>query len=176
MTDTALFSAPWDQRLTVLTVACSTLMLLGAAVAIWASLAIVPPGAGRVVTLAAGVLSLAALAFGALLAPRGYIVSDDALTIDRLLRPVRIPLATIQSVEIIPAERVSGSLRTLGSGGLFGYYGRFRNQALGRFRMYATRGDGYVLVRAGQSYVLTPDAPARFVETINRSRGVVDHL
>ena len=172
MTHTALFSAPWDQKLTVITVACSALMLLGATVAIWASLAIIPPGAGRLLTLAAGVLSVAALVSGALLAPRGYAVSEDRLTIDRLLRPIEIPLATIQSVEILPADRLAGSMRTLGSGGLFGYYGRFHNGTLGSFRMYATRGDGYVLVRAARTYVLTPDSPERFVEAINRGRAV----
>jgi PH (Pleckstrin Homology) domain-containing protein len=170
MTDTALFSAPWDQKLTVLTIAGSTLLLLGATVAIWIALMMLPPGAGRILILGGGILSLAALVFGALLAPRGYTVSGDRLTIDRLLRPVEIPLSTIQSVEILPPGRLAGSSRTLGSGGLFGYYGRFRNQALGRYRMYATRGDGYVLVRAAQPFVLTPDSPERFIEAIDRGR------
>ena len=93
-----------------------------------------------------------------------------SLTIDRLLGSVEIPLATIQSAEILEAGRLAGSLRTLGSGGLFGYYGRFRNQVLGRYRMYATRGDGYVLIRASQSFVLTPDSPGRFIEAIDRGR------
>ena len=35
MTDTTLFSAPWDQKLTLLTVAGSTLLLLGATLAVW---------------------------------------------------------------------------------------------------------------------------------------------
>src|SRR5439155_1791366 len=103
MTDTALFSAPWDQKLTLLTVAASALLLLGATVAIWVALAMLPPGPGRILILSGGVLSLAALVVGALLAPRGYTVSDDRLTIDRLLGSVEIPLATIQSVEILPA-------------------------------------------------------------------------
>ncbi len=171
MTDTALFSAPWDQKLTLLTVAGSTLLLLGAALAIWVTLTMLTPGAARILILAGGVLSLTAFVFGALLAPRGYTVSGDRLTIDRLLRPVEIPLATIQTVELLPRGRLAGSLRTLGSGGLFGYYGRFRNQSLGSYRMYATRGDGYVLVRAAQSFVLTPDSPERFIEAIDRCRG-----
>jgi len=171
MTDTALFSAPWDQRLTLSTIAGSTLLLLGATLAIWVSLAMVPPGAGRILILAGGALSLGAFVFGLLLAPRGYTVSGDRLTIDRLLLPVEIPLATIQDVELLPPDRLAGSSRTLGSGGLFGYYGRFRNQALGSYRMYATRGDGYVLVRATQSFVLTPDSPERFIEAIDRGRG-----
>jgi Bacterial PH domain len=171
MTDTALFSAPWDHRLTLITVAGSTLLLLGAALAFWVSLTRVPPGPGRLLILAGGALSLGAFVFGLLLAPRGYTVSGDRLTIDRLLRPVEIPLAAIRSVEILSPDRLAGSSRTLGSGGLFGYYGRFRSQALGSYRMYATRGDRYVLVRAAQPFVLTPDSPERFIEAIDRSRG-----
>jgi hypothetical protein len=156
--------------LTLLTVAGSTLLLLGAAMAFWAALTRVPPGPGRAVILAGGVISLAALALGALLAPRGFTVADGRLTIERVLRPVEIPLTTIEKVEVLPADRLTGSIRTLGSGGLFGYYGSFRNQALGSYRMYATRGDGYVLVRAAQPFVLTPGSPERFIETLNRGR------
>jgi hypothetical protein len=171
MTDTALFSAPWDQKLTLMTIAGSALLLLGALLAFWMSLTVVPPGAGRIVILAGGLLALGAFAFGALLAPRGYTVSGDRLTIGRILRPVEIPLASITSAEILPADRLAGSWRTLGSGGLFGYYGRFRNETLGSYRMYATRGEGYVLVRAAQSFVLTPDSPERFLAALDRGRG-----
>ena len=173
MTDTALFSAPWDQKLTLVTVAGSTLLLLGATLAVWVSLTMVPPGPGRLLILAGGVLSLGAFVFGALLAPRGYTVAGDRLTIDRLLHPVEIPLSAIRSVELLSSDRLAGSSRTLGSGGLFGYYGRFRNQNLGSYRMYATRGDRYVLVRAAQSFVLTPDSPERFIAAIERGRGAV---
>ena len=112
MTDTALFSAPWDQKLTLLTVAGSTLLLLGATLAIWVSLTMVQSGPGRFLILAGGVLSLGAFVFGALLAPRGYTVSGGRLTIDRLLRPVEIPLATIQDVELLPPERLRALLRS----------------------------------------------------------------
>ncbi len=36
--------------------------------------------------------------------------------------------------------------------------------------MYATRSDGYVLVRADRPYVLTPESPDLFVETLDRER------
>ena len=171
MTSSALFSAPWDQKLTVLTVVTSAFLLAGAAVAIWVALTQLPPGAGRGLVLAGGLIPLAAFLLGILLAPRGYSIADGRLTIDRFLRPVAIPLTSIRDVERLPAERLAGSSRTIGSGGFFGYYGRFRNDALGSYRMYATRGDGLVLVRAAQPYVLTPDSPDRFIEALNRDRG-----
>lgn len=177
MTNPGMFTAPWDQKLTLVTVVGSALLLLGAALAAWVALAVVSSGAGRALLLFGGVFSLAALAGSILLAPRGYTIADGRLTIRRLVRPVEIPLASIQAVELLPAERLARSLRTLGSGGLFGYYGRFRNAALGDYRIYATRGDGYVLVRAALPYVLTPDSPDRFIEALNRGRGAAgrDH-
>lgn len=171
MTNPDMFAAPWDQKLTLVTVVGSTLLLLGAALASWVALSVVSSGAGRALLLFGGVFSLAALVGSILLAPRGYTIADGRLTIRRLVRPVEIPLSSIQAVEPLAAERLARSLRTLGSGGMFGYYGRFRNSALGDYRMYATRGDGFVLVRAASPYVLTPDSPDRFIEALNRGRG-----
>ncbi len=170
MTQSELFTAPWDHRLTVITVVVSSIMALGAGAALWAGLTVAPSWPARIVTLGGAALTVVIFLSGFLLAPRGYTIADGRLTIDRYLRPIEIPLASISAVEPLPAQSVSGALRTLGSGGFFGYYGRFRNRALGSFRMYATRGDGYVLVRAAKPYVLTPDSPQRFIETLNRDR------
>ena len=170
MTQSALFAAPWDQKLTIITVVTSTLLLAAAVLSFWAALTLAPSGAGRAAVLTGGLLALIVFALGILLAPRGYTIADGRLTIDRFVRPVEISLASIETVERLPADRLAGSWRTLGSGGFFGYYGHFRNEGLGSYRMYATRGDGYVLVRAAHPYVLTPDSPDRFIETLKRGR------
>ena len=166
-----LFTAPWDQKLTLITIVTSALLLAGALLSIWAGLAVAPSGVGRGVILFGGLFALTAFVLGILLAPRGYAIDGGRLRIDRRLYPIEIPLDSIRTVEILPAEWLAGSMRTLGSGGFFGYYGRFRNQALGSYRMYATRGDGYVLVRGDATYVLTPDSPERFIEALQSSRG-----
>jgi len=171
MMHSALFTAPWDQKLTLITAVTSTLLLAGAALSIWAGFAVAPSGVGRAVILLGGLAALAAFILGILLAPRGYAIEEGVLRIDRRLYPVVIPLDSIRTVEPLPAERLAGSLRTLGSGGFFGYYGRFRNRILGSYRMYATRGDGYVLVRGSSTYVLTPDSPQLFIEALQRGRG-----
>ena len=171
MTQSALFAAPWDQKLTLITVVTSTLLLAAATLSFWAALTLAPSGAGRAVVLLGGLVALIVFVLGILLAPRGYTIADGRLTIDRLVRPIELSLASIETVERLPAERLAGSWRTLGSGGFFGYYGRFRNEGLGSYRMYATRGDGYVLIRAAHPYVLTPDSPERFIETLKRGRG-----
>jgi hypothetical protein len=171
MTDPVLFAAPWDQRLTAITIVAGSLMLGATAFVAWLAIARVTSGPVRAALLASAVIPLAALVLGALMGPRGYAIRGDTLTIERWIGPIEIPLASIRAVELLPADRLEGSLRTLGSGGYFGYYGRFRNELLGGYRLYATRGEGYVLVRADRPYVLTPDSPDRFVEALNRGRG-----
>ncbi|RYY97680.1 MAG: hypothetical protein EOO11_10230 [Chitinophagaceae bacterium] len=46
-------------------------------------------------------------------------------------------------------------------GGLFGYYGRFANRALGSMTWYATRRDGGLLIHlgGGKKILITPDDP-----------------
>jgi hypothetical protein len=171
MNDTAVFGAPWDQRLFAITLLTSALMLGGAAFCAWLALSRPPAGGWRWALLAAAAVPLIAFVAGAILAPRGYSVRDGSLVIERFARPVVIPLAAIRGVEPIDDARLAGAWRVLGSGGFFGYYGRFRNSILGDFRMYATRGHGHVLVRADRSYVLTPDAPERFVAALRAGTG-----
>lgn len=170
MTDWTVFEAPWDQRLTAITLGAS-LMLLGAtALVIWVAMTRIPSSIMRMVLLAGALIPLATFVLGALLAPRRYALGNGRLTIERRLGSIEIPFASIRSAERLEGVRLTDSWRVLGSGGLFGYYGRFRNKKLGDFRMYATRGQGYVLVRADNPYVLTPDSPERFIEAINRGR------
>jgi PH (Pleckstrin Homology) domain-containing protein len=170
MSGSALFGAPWDQKLTMLTILFSTLMLGSTGLVVWLALTRVPVAPIRLLMILGAVVPVAAFVIAAMMGPRGYAIADGRLRIDRLIRPIEIPLSSIRSVERLPPDRLAGSLRTLGSGGLFGYYGTFRNEELGEYRMYATRGDGYVLVRADRPYVLTPESPDVFVETLDRER------
>lgn len=168
MTEDAVFNAPWDRTLTLLTACLSLLMLGTSGLAIWAALTRMSSAAGRTALYAGAVVPIVAFAAAALLAPRGYAVAGGRLTIRRPLGSIEIPVSSIRAVETLPAERLAGSWRTLASGGLFGYYGSFRNRTLGDYRMYATRGDGYVLIRADRTYVLTPEAPDRFIQALGR--------
>jgi len=99
-------------------------------------------------------------------APKSYRVEDGRLYIDRLLSPsVEIPLADVRSVEKLDRKAFKGSIRTFGSGGFLGYFGKFYHRKLGRMTWYATNLKKAVLLRThdGKNYLLSPDVTNRFL-------------
>ena len=94
-----------------------------------------------------------------LLAPQKYMLSHEELIIKRPLKDVVIKLSNIGQVYLVPENAIIFSLRTLGSGGLFGYFGRYYNIKLGNYTAYATRRDNRLMIvtKEGQKIVLSPD-------------------
>lgn len=171
MHDSMTFDAPWDGKLTAVTTLVAVLLGGSVMFLIWLGLTRMPSLPLRLFLLFDAVVIAGVFVITALMGPRGYAIRETTFRIERRLGAIEIPISAIREVGPLPAESLKGAWRTLGSGGFFGYYGRYRNRTLGNFRMYATRSDGYVLVRADHPYVLTPDSPGRLVEELRR-RGV----
>lgn len=160
----ARFAAPWDRTLRITTAA--VVLLLAAAAATFAYVAL---RAGVPFEIFLGIAALVALILGAAwaLAPRGFAVEAGQVRIERPLRSIAIPIRTIRSAGPLPAGALRGAMRLGGSGGLFGYYGRFWSRTLGAFRLYATRREGLVrLDTPDDRFVLSPDRPERFLEEV----------
>ena len=159
------FTAPWDNTVKGLT--CGVIALLAVIYAV-VYVAMRRAGAeeiGWVSYLVLGVFVLivaGAYAF----APRGFRIVGGEVHIVRPLGPIRIPLREVQEVRRLDRSEIGGAIRTMGSGGLFGFYGFFRNKRLGNFRMYVTDRSRLVLLRANGTFVLSPDRPDVFVETV----------
>jgi hypothetical protein len=103
-------------------------------------------------------------------APRGFVIDDSSVRIERLSGSIRIPLDSVREVrELEP--RVS-FVRVGGVGGFFGYHGEYRSPELGPVRLYATRSRGRVLIRSDEAtYVVTPGSPERFVAEVRKRAG-----
>ncbi len=160
------FAAPWDRSLRIATVL--SLVVVAVAVAVFSALAVsLPGGIPRALGLALG--GVFALTFGIAfaLSPRGYAIEAGRLRIERPLRAIEIPLASIRAAGALPDDAFRGVVRVAGSGGLFGYYGRFWSRRLGAFRLYATRRKRLVVVdTAADRFVLSPEPPDRFLEDL----------
>ncbi len=88
----------------------------------------------------------------------------DKIAVSRLFGALEIPLSEVTSVVPISKSYIDGSIRTFGSGGAFGYLGRFKNKTLGRYTMYATELKHLVLVRTRQKkYVFSCTRSQEFV-------------
>lgn len=101
--------------------------------------------------------------------PTSYSIMDGEMVIRRLIGNVRIPVAGIREVRIATRDDLRGSMRVFGSGGLFGYYGLFRNSRLGESRWYVTnRSQAVVLVSDSETTVVSPDNTAGFIAALGR--------
>jgi hypothetical protein len=101
--------------------------------------------------------------------PLNYTLTSDKLIVNRLFPNVSINRNDITSLELLDEQDIRSSVRTLGVGGLFGYFGKFANMKLGSMTWYATRTDRTVLVRTvdNKKIILTPDEPERLVADFN---------
>ena len=150
------FKAPWDWLLILMTSGV-TLLLLGLD---YYSSGIIP-------TLVTWSIILGALGFGIF----GYHIQDGKLKILRLGWSKDINLSEIKRVEFTP-HAMTGSVRTFGIGGLFGYVGYFRNSILKSYKAYVThRKKTVVLTTEEAQIVISPDDPEAFVASIEASLG-----
>ncbi len=145
------FSASWDRTTQILSASVFAL-LVGIA------LLVQIPG---IVFLAFLILLL-----GYAWSPRGYVVTDREITVKRLIGNVTIPLADIQAVRRATPDDLKGTLRMFGSGGLFGYYGSFRNSALGMSSWYVTNQKNVVVLIGSRTTLFSPDDVDGFLAEI----------
>jgi hypothetical protein len=150
------FKAPWDWLLILMTSGV-TLLLLG----------IDYYSSGIIPTLVTWSIILGALGFGIF----GYHIQDNQLKILRLGWSKDIDLSEIKEVELKPFA-MTGSVRTFGIGGLFGYVGYFRNSILKSYKAYVThRQKTVVLTTEEGQIVISPDDPEAFIVSIEASLG-----
>ena len=157
------FKAPLDRASKAIT---SLVLGLLASIAMWAGLDLIPRGL-ILECLALVVLIVAPILIAYLFAPRHYILTEEAIEVDRVLKPVRIPISEVDEVRALRG-RFSLHSRLWGSGGLFGYYGVFTVEGVGVVRAYVThRGKiVYIGTRSGRAYLVSPDEEALFIQSV----------
>jgi len=154
--------APWGRSLILVSVLATLVSALVSAVSLRAM-----PGSGIGVWLP-GLLPVLVVLLAALWTVRGYLLTDDAVLVQRLLWRTRLPLRGLLAAEVAP-DAMRGSIRTLGNGGLFSFSGRFRNRALGSYRAWVTDTRRTVVLRFPErTLVLSPARPADFVREVSR--------
>jgi len=103
-------------------------------------------------------------------APTVYRVTPNAVLLDRFMGPVKIKRSEIDSVEEVDTQYLSHSLRTWGSGGMFGYYGYFWSKKNGSFFAMSKSRKNLVLIKtkAGKKFIVSPMKPDAFIASLKK--------
>lgn len=156
--------APLDQTAKIVTLGVGMLFLLILAT-IWLVPDVSDAGVARIYPTIV-LLVIVVVCYG--LKPSAYLITDKKLLIKRpLWSDAEFSLKSLSSAE--KTERISteGLWRTFGNGGLFGYYGYFRNRELGAMTWYLTRRTQLILLKIGSEHVLiSPADPDAFLSAL----------
>ncbi len=99
-------------------------------------------------------------------APLSIELTDKDLLVNRVASPdKRFPLHSIKSVEL---HNPKLAIRVCGSGGFFGFWGRFSERKVGQyFAYFGKESDCFLLtLKNGKKYLLGCENPAQMVEAI----------
>ncbi len=157
-------AAPLDRAALIRTV-CTLAGLLGLLVLVYMIHQLAPP----IMLLDAPLVLLPALAYAG--TPEGYGVDAHAIYIERrAMRTLRIPLGRLKAVHPLPRPAVDGALRLFGTGGLFGWAGRYRFRGLGSVSMHATNLDRLILIerRRGRPLLISPIDSGAFLSGVRQ--------
>lgn len=105
-----------------------------------------------------------------ILSVNSYEINKSNITIKRLSYNITIEFNQIKNIEKLEDGKLTWSLRTFGSGGLFGYFGKFWNKEFGNMTWYATRRDKAIMIITNEDakIVITPDDPDEFMNEFNK--------
>jgi len=145
-------AAPLERNARVLTAVAALVAVLGPL-----ALLLTQPG-GLLVLVGSPTLLVALVALPLALSPAGYAVGSGNLAVLRRgARPLLFPLGPLLAAR---PTAMPHSLRALGSGGVFGWWGRYANRDWGRFKAYATdRRRGVLLEWPGFKLFVSPEDP-----------------
>ena len=115
------------------------------------------------------VVVVLALVTAALFRPKEYTLDSEGLNIVRPIKPIMIPLHSINSVMPVTSKELGFGIRTFGSGGFFGYFGKFYYRNHGTITLYATDRSKMLLITLtnDRKIIISPDDPSGFLTAFN---------
>jgi hypothetical protein len=117
-------------------------------------------------------LCIVVLFFPALYTPLNVSVKDESIQIHRIKSDIIIPFKDIAEIRRCIDSDTKNAIRAFGSGGAYGYLGKFRSPELGNYQMYATDASKKILVEneQGEYLIFSCDKPDELIGIVNESR------
>jgi hypothetical protein len=111
--------------------------------------------------LLGSVLLIIVLFFPALYTPTSVSVKNETIRIHRMKGDIVIPFDEIAEIRRVNNSDTKNGRREFGSGGHFGYLGKFSSPQLGKYQMYATNASKRILVKnkKGEPLIFSCDRP-----------------
>ncbi len=101
--------------------------------------------------------------------PRAYTVSETTIAIHRPVGDIVIPKSEVKVIEI--ADKIPIGIRVFGSGGAFGYYGKFRLTDGQPVTLYCTCLDRVVVLKTEKKvYIISPSDPEGFCHVLQTKK------
>lgn len=128
-----------------------------------------------VILFAAPIMAMPALAYAG--APLGYALDNRALYVERkALRTLRVPLDQIVAVRLVPRASLYGAMRVYGTGGLFGWSGRYRIRDVGAVSMQATNLERLIVIerRRRRPLLISPADTNAFLAGLRRQYRTIE--
>jgi hypothetical protein len=115
--------------------------------------------------LIAPVIVLLALGITALYRVKSYSLGADGLHINRPVGAVKYPLHQIRSIASVTSKDLGMGIRTFGSGGFLGYFGKFYYRNYGNMTLYVTDREKMLLITLDddRKVIISPDDTAAFM-------------
>jgi hypothetical protein len=115
--------------------------------------------------LIAPVVVILALGIAALYRVKGYELSSEGLHIVRPIGETKYPLHRIRSLTSVTSKDMGFGIRTFGSGGFLGYFGKFYYRKIGAATLYVTDVQKMLLITLDddKKIVISPDDTAAFM-------------
>ncbi len=90
---------------------------------------------------------------------KGYQINPDGIIVKRFAGNKLIERQNITELRVLHATDLQGTMRTMGVGGLFGYYGSFNNNKFGDMIWYMTNRQHLigVFLKDGKPVIISPD-------------------
>lgn len=99
--------------------------------------------------------------------PSYYEVTSEHVIVHRLIGATKYERSRIINVRAGEPDEIKNAIRLFGSGGMFGYFGKFRNQHLKTFVLQCTRRDNLVMIFTDKGLkVLSPDDQQGMIQAL----------
>lgn len=99
--------------------------------------------------------------------PNSYEITPEHVIVNRLIGKAKYERSRIINVRAGEPEEIKNAIRLFGSGGMFGYFGKFRNSHLKTFVLQCTRRDHLVMIFTDKGLkVLSPDDPQGMIQAL----------